>query len=50
MENINLVLIDAEGYRSSETTRRYERLVTWTQDNRDRRAEARNLANFSSAM
>ncbi|CDW73309.1 UNKNOWN [Stylonychia lemnae] len=49
-DEFDLILIDAEGYRSSESIMKYQNQISWTTDPRQKRQEARNLSNFSSAL
>ncbi|CDW86476.1 UNKNOWN [Stylonychia lemnae] len=49
-DDYDLVLIDAEGFGSSECKLKYQNQITWSTSNQERRRDARNLSKFSSAL
>ncbi|CDW89346.1 UNKNOWN [Stylonychia lemnae] len=44
------ILLDAEGYRGSETVAQFQSQISWIKDSKQKRKTARNLSQFSSVM
>ncbi|CDW74901.1 UNKNOWN [Stylonychia lemnae] len=44
------ILLDAEGYRGSETVYEFQSQISWVKDEKKKRKTARNLSQFSSLM
>ncbi|CDW73656.1 gtp-binding protein [Stylonychia lemnae] len=49
-DQYDLVLIDAEGFGSSESKEKYKNQIFWTSDQKKKRKIARNLSKFSLAL